>query len=303
MNRPKHPHASLFVRQKLFDGICCFRDLEAKIEKLSPEKTRGDAFEVFAEAYFATQRIEAAKHIWPDKKLTPSLRAKLKLYKSDVGADGVIETVSGKYRGYQVKFRTGRTPLTWTEVATFFGITDHCDDRLLFTNSEDVSAVTDERKDFSSIRGTDLDLLGVEDFDAIRAWLAGKPVTRKKSSPRPYQQRALDAILPALNQQDRATSVMACGTGKTFVALWVAEAIAKQTVLVLVPSLALLRQTLREWVNHTTWEPFDNLCVCSDPTVSQGVDELVVRPTELEFSVSTQPEDVKSFLSHSFAGV
>ena len=40
--------------------------------------------------------------------------------------------------------------------------------------------------------------------------------------------------------------MMACGTGKTFVALWVAEAIAKRTVLVLVASLALLRQTLRE---------------------------------------------------------
>ncbi len=305
MDRPKHPKAQQFVGQKLFDEIVCFRDLETRIEHLPTEQQRGDAFEVFAEAYFATQRIEAAKHVWPDKKISPSLRAKLKLHSRDVGADGVIETVAGKYRGYQAKFRSGRTPLTWTEVATFFGVTDHCDDRLLFTNSEDVSEVTDERKDFSSIRGTDLDLLGVEDFNAIRSWLEGGQVVRETHPPRPYQQQALDAILPALKQkqQDRATAVMACGTGKTFVALWVAEAIAKRTVLVLVPSLALLRQTLREWVNNTTWERFDYLCVCSDPTVSQGGDELVVRPTELEFSVSTKPEQVREFLAHSFAGV
>ena len=82
-----------------------------------------------------------------------------------------------------------------------------------------------------------------------------------------------------------------------------AEAIAKRTVLVLVPSLALLRQTLREWGKNTTWEPFDYLCVCSAPTVSQGDDELVMRPTELEFSVSTKPEQVREFLAHSFAGV
>ena len=37
--------------------------------------------------------------------------------------------------------------------------------------------------------------------------------------------------------------------------------------------------------------------------MSQGVDELVVRPTELEFSVSTQPEQVREFLAHSFAGM
>jgi predicted helicase len=299
----KHWQTTQFRNSGLFSGIKSFTELERRIEALTDEKQKGDAFEVFAEAYLATQRVEMAKHVWPDKMIPPSLRKKLRLFVRDVGADGVIEMVSGKHRAYQVKFRSRRTPLTWSDTATFFGVTDHCDDRLLFTNSEDVSEVAEQRKDFSSIRGTDLDAMTADDFDAIRAWLAGKPVTRKKSSPRPYQQRALDAILPALNQQDRATSVMACGTGKTFVALWVAEAIAKKTVLVLVPSLALLRQTLREWVNHTTWESFDYLCVCSDPTVAQGVDELVVRPTELEFSVSTQPEQVREFLAHSFAGV
>ena len=299
---------------------------------MTDAKQKGDAFEVFAEAYLATQRVGMAKHVWPDKTIPLSIRKRLRLSARDVGADGVIETVSGKCRAYQVKFRSGRAPLTWTDTATFFGVTDHCDDRLLFTNSEDVSKVAEQRKDFSSIRGTDLDALTAEDFDAIHAWLAGKTVTRKPSSPRPYQQRTLDAILQALNGvpnvgrarlppsrnlresrarqeprppeiHDRATAVMACGTGKTFVALWVAEAIAKRTVLVLVPSLALLRQTLREWVKNTAWEPFDYLCVCSDPTVSQGDDELVMRPTELEFSVSTKPEQVREFLAHSFAGV
>lgn len=91
---------------------------------------------------------------------------------------------------------------------------------MLFTNSEDVSKVAELRKDFSSIRGTDLDSLTAEDFDAIRVWLDGHPIVRKKSSLRPYQQRTLAAILSALDQQDRATAVMACGTGKTFVALW-----------------------------------------------------------------------------------
>ena len=303
MTAPLHGKAAEFRRIGLFSGVQHFSELERRIEALADEKQKGDAFEVFAEAYLATQRVGMAKYVWPDKAIPPSLRKRLRLSARDVGADGVIKTVSGKCRAYQVKFRSGRAPLTWSDTATFFGVTDHCDDRLLFTNSEDVSKVAEQRKDFSSIRGTDLDSLTAEDFDTIDAWLAGKIVTRKKSSPRPYQQRTLDAILPALNQQDRATAVMACGTGKTFVALWVAEAIAKRTVLVLVPSLALLRQTLREWVKNTAWEPFDYLCVCSDPTVSQGDDELVMRPTELEFSVSTQPEQVREFLAHSFAGV
>ena len=264
-----HGKAAEFRSLGLFSGIQDFAELERRIEALADEKQKGDAFEVFAEAYLATQRVGMAKHVWPDKTIPPSLRKRLRLSARDVGADGVIETVSGKCRAYQVKFRSRRTPLTWSDTATFFGVTDHCDDRLLFTNSEDVSKVAEQRKDFSSIRGTDLDSLTGEDFEAIHVWLAGKKVTRKKSSPRHYQQRALDSLLPVLKQQVRATAVMACGTGKTFVALWVAEAIAKRTVLVLVPSLALLRQTLREWVKNTEWEPFDYLCVCSDATVNR----------------------------------
>ena len=239
MSAPLHEKAVGFQRLGLFSGIQRFVELERQIEALPDEKQKGDAFEVFAEAYLATQPVGMAKSVWPDKAIPPSLRKRLRLSARDVGADGVIETVAGKYRGYQAKFRTGRTPLTWSEVSTFFGVTDHCDDRLLFTNSDDVSEITDERDKFLSIRGSDLDLLEAEDFDAIQAWLAGKKVIRKKNPPRAYQQQALDVILPALQEQDRTTAVMACGTGKTFVALWVAEAIAKRTVLVLVPSLAL----------------------------------------------------------------
>ena len=99
MSHPKHPKAQQFVRQKLFDGLFCFRDLETRIENLPDELERGHALEVFAEAYFATQPIMAAKHVWPDKKIPLSLREKLKLHSFDVGADGVIETVAGKYRG------------------------------------------------------------------------------------------------------------------------------------------------------------------------------------------------------------
>ena len=59
--------------------------------------------------------------------------------------------------------------------------------------------IAEQRKEFSSIRDTNLESLTAEDFDAIRIWLAGKPVTWKPSSPRPYQQRRLGAILQALN--------------------------------------------------------------------------------------------------------
>jgi len=59
---------------------------------------------------------------------------------------------------------------------------------------------------------------------------------------------------------------MACGTGKTLTALFIAERLEAKRTLVLVPSLSLLAQTLREWTANTS-EDFDCLAVCSDDTV------------------------------------
>ena len=87
---------------------------------------------------------------------------------------------------------------------------------------------------------------------------------------------------------------MACGTGKTLIALWVAERLHCQRTLVLMPSLSLLAQTMREWTAHAS-KPFDILPVCSDETV-RGGDHLVSYTSELGLPVTTDPEAIASFL-------
>ena len=62
---------------------------------------------------------------------------------------------------------------------------------------------------------------------------------------------------------------MACGTGKTLTALWVAERLLSSLTLVLVPSLSLVQQNLAEWGRHAT-QDFDTLVVCSDESVLQS---------------------------------
>ena len=96
---------------------------------------------------------------------------------------------------------------------------------------------------------------------------------------------------------------MACGTGKTLVALWTAERMGCQKILVLVPALALLRQTLHEWLRETHWERVSYLCVFSDPTVERDVDDLIVRQSDMDFPVSTYSETVREFLVQEFDGV
>ena len=61
---------------------------------------------------------------------------------------------------------------------------------------------------------------------------------------------------------------MPCGTGKSLTAYWIAEALKAKTILVAVPSLALVRQSLTDWTREFLAHGVkpDWLCVCSDET-------------------------------------
>ena len=221
-----------------------------------------------------------------------------------MGADGVYKTWAGQYNAYQSKFRTGRPALDWQELSTFMGLTDQVGERVLFTNCDDLSSVMDDRSGFFCIRGTDLERLTKEDLEAIADWLRGAIFTPKRKEPLPHQSEALEAILAGLDEHDRVTAVMACATGKTLVALWLAERMKAKRILVLVPSLALVRQTLHEWLKETAWERPRFIAVCSDPTVVQGVeDALVVHQRDLDFPVTTDIGEVRDFLAASGDGV
>ncbi|MFH1329669.1 MAG: DEAD/DEAH box helicase family protein, partial [Actinomycetota bacterium] len=122
---------------------------------------------------------------------------------------------------------------------------------------------------------------------------SGAPSPAPKT-PRPHQQEALAAVVAGFDRADRGQLIMACGTGKTLVGLWAAEALEATRTLVLLPSLSLLAQVLGEWTANAS-EPFPFLPVCSDPTV-RGEDEWVSSTADLGFPVTTDPVEVAAFL-------
>ena len=296
MNLPRHPKAKHFHALGFMAGVQSFAELETRIAALPTEQARGAALEVFAEACLATQRVYQAREVWPGNSMPSALRQQLRLPMADMGVDGVFVSSAEEPVCYQSKFRTGRPALTWTELSTFYGLADVGGRRLVFTNCDEVARVAEERLGAIFIRGSDLDRLTPEDFQVIEAWLAERPVMLKRHDPKPHQVVALNDIVGALSRGPRATALMACGSGKTLVALWAAERLDARTVLVLLPSLALVRQTLHEWLHQTSWPDVQFLCVCSDPTVQSEEDSLLVRPSDLDFAVTTQPADVRRFL-------
>ena len=62
---PRHPSSRYFVQIGLYSNVSCFSELEERIANLPSARERGDAFEVFTEAYLATQRIVQSIDVWP----------------------------------------------------------------------------------------------------------------------------------------------------------------------------------------------------------------------------------------------
>lgn len=119
-------------------------------------------------------------------------------------------------------------------------------------------------------------------------------VLEAKKELRPHQRDALDAVRVGLTEHDRGKIIMACGTGKTFTGLKIAEEQvgADGTVLFLVPSLALMAQTVREWTNDTT-TPLRSFAVCSDTQVGKrrvAKDDVAeISTLDLAFPATTKP--------------
>ncbi len=118
---------------------------------------------------------------------------------------------------------------------------------------------------------------------------------RKPKTPRPHQKNAITSVLEGFKIHDKGQLYMACGTGKTLVGLWIAEALKSQNILVLVPSISLVSQLYQEWVANATTN-FIPIFVCSDPTVSEK-DQMITSLYELGFPTTTDPQAILNYVS------
>ena len=119
---------------------------------------------------------------------------------------------------------------------------------------------------------------------------------KDKPTPDPHQVKAIADVTDGLQKSDRGQMIMACGTGKTFTTLWIKEALKSETTLVLLPSLSLLSQTMREWAWAGNTD-FEILNVCSDKSVGKKTEDMA--PSDAPFSVTSDVHDISKFLQKS----
>ncbi len=260
-----------------------FNKLLEKYRKESfSERDKGDRFERLIQAYLYTDpKYTHLTKIW----LWSEFPYRKDFGGHDVGIDLVTQTAEGEYWAIQCKCYQEDSRISKEEVDTFLstsgrsfedskGIRTKFSRRLWVSTTNSWSTKANETlhnqdPPVTRINLTDLEEAPVE-WNKIDEGIFGEKARTAKKELRFHQKDALQKTLDYFKHDSRGKLIMACGTGKTFTSLRIAEELTNGsgTVLFLVPSIALLGQTLREWTADAK-EEINAIAICSDSAITK----------------------------------
>lgn len=263
------------------------RILDKYREESLSERDKGNRFELLMLRYLKTDPVFAntLSEVW----LWNDFFAKGEFGGKDVGIDLVAETFDGNYWAIQCKCYKADTKIDKPAVDTFLAtsgktFTDKTGEKVRFAyrlwldttergfNKEALNSLENQDPEFHRVGLLELENAGV-DWESLDKGSCGENARVKRKTPRDHQKEAIEKVHAyfADKSHDRGKLIMACGTGKTYTSLRIAEneTGCEGTILFLVPSIALLGQTLREWTADAT-VPIKPICICSDAEVSKS---------------------------------
>ena len=237
------------------------------------ERDKGTAFEKLIAAWLVTEPVHALR--FESVELWSDWARRVGRDRADIGIDLVGTLKNGNLAAVQCKFFDASRCIRKEDIDSFIAASaKHAfSERIIVETTERPwSEKAEEMLRDQTIPTTRVGIRDLRDSDVD--WSAFKATGRigkpRRKQLRPDQQKAFDAVVQGLGEADRGKLVMACGTGKTLTGLRIAEEIVGRggSVLLLVPSLALMSQTIREWCVNA-FAPIMAFAVCSDTKVGK----------------------------------
>ena len=251
------------------------------------EREKGAKFEKLIKKWFQTDPRYADKlqEVW----LWEEFPGKKDFGGKDLGIDLVAKTDLGDYWAIQCKCYDEKAVISKAVVDSFISTAHRAfiDDLTLkttyFSNLIWVSttlrwgANAEETLKGQDIPVTRINMHELEaspvDWDKLLKGDTGKAALREGKQPRKHQLEAMKAAHEYFRVHDRGKLIMACGTGKTYTSLEIIEQETggKGLILFMVPSIALLGQSLNAWMTDTKYR-MKAVCICSDSKASKRND-------------------------------
>lgn len=281
------------------------------------EKEKGTKFERLMRSWLLTDpRYNELEKVW----LWEEFPGRKDFGGTDTGIDLVAKTEMGDYWAIQCKCYTEDATIDKPAVDSFLATSSRT-----FTNevtfqttrfsnrvwisttshwgSNAEEAIRNQEPPVTRVGMADLNSSPV-DWQKLLDGLTGNSALVEGKKPRKHQ---LDAISKAYTHyitegNDRGKLIMACGTGKTYTSLLIAEQLlnGKGLVLFMVPSIALLGQSLNAW-SADVGKSIKAVCICSDSKASRKIqknkyDDADDSVVDLAVPASTNPKSIASQL-------
>lgn len=248
------------------------------------ERHKGARFERLVRSWLKSDpRYNNLSKVW----LWEEFPARAEFGGADTGIDLVAKTETGEYWAVQCKCYKEDAVINKNDVDSFLATSsrnfeDESSARKVSfaqrmwisttshwgKNAEE--AIQNQNPPFIRVGISDLENSAV-DWQKIYDGMEGKDALRSdKKQLMEHQIRAVEETEEYFKENERGKLIMACGTGKTFTALKIAEQMLgeKGLVLFLVPSISLLSQSLNAWYADSSME-IKAICICSDSRASR----------------------------------
>ncbi|MDB9740921.1 DEAD/DEAH box helicase family protein [Candidatus Pelagibacter ubique] len=296
--------------KKIVHNATSWKDLNKTLEsftKSNRSKLAGDIFEYLTKLYLETAPHYKSKlrKIYLLNEVPNNIKKKLNLPNTDEGIDLIAETFDKEYWAIQCKYRSNpnETLTVKGDLSTF--------NNLAFTYCKNIThaivcaTVNKPPKKIKLLKSIGFETLetwlALDDgdlFTQIKAKTVGKVYKPTILKPRTHQVAAIKKTIEHFKSNERGKIIMPCGTGKSLTAFWIAKQMGVKSILVAVPSLALLQQTLKVWTREFLINGIEPewFCVCSDGTVKDEQDDYVTDTADLGIKVDTDPSLIKQFL-------
>ena len=293
-----------------------WKDFTGRMGELGESRTteKGRAFEELTRLHLLTDPTFSTKidEIWHHTDIPQSVVDELGLPRPEIGVDLVARVNDGTYWAIQCKFHQDPARnVTYEELSTFFSITERqntyskLSHRLVCTSAHTVSAKVSaaHQEKLAYLTSSEFSQLGQEQFDTFRSVLEGDaPTALTPYEQRDHQVRAVRNCIQYFEdpEKTRGKLIHPCASGKSLTGYWCAEVMSAKTILIAVPSLALVRQTLDTWTREAIANGIDMswIAVCSDQDVSRS-DDPSMQTFDLGIQVDTDSNVIARFLRES----
>lgn len=290
-------------------------DFEQLVAAHEKTKDKGDLFERLTQLFLQTSTTYTSKikQVWwcnnpYTNEFPEQVRHNLNLPEGDEGIDLICETFEGTYWSVQAKYRTDNDKaLTTKELSKFLSLSFVTSDKIELGLITHTSTKPVRKQDLMG-HTTELGLqnfleMSPEQWEQIAGICANNaPLPPTARTPEPFQRAAIANAIKHFQTQKNARGklIMPCGTGKSLMAYWMAREMNAKSIILAVPSLALVKQSLGDWTAEFLADGIrpEWLAVCSDDSVGsmKEADSTVSTVYEAGIPATTDQFKIVEFL-------